>query len=379
MLGLILVGLVIRAYALAIPAGQRNSVLGVIASSHPSTVESRAMRLAGAAARGTVSTKEAEAAFAHLAAIDPLNSQPFLFFGALSERANHGPKAGALFQSALKRDPRSEAGHYFLITHSLRRGDVDGALAELSNLSRLNASAVNFERTFAAYARESGNAQALRAILDREPKRRDALLFALANDPNNADLIVELSGGMPPRSSAVGQDWRAALVQALANSGKVRDSRIRWVQLGGSRLPEGLATPGFGQSDHPLPFNWTFASGDAALVEPAANGDLNVLYFGRVDALLAGQTATLFPGRYLMSFQASGDGAPGLLFWQVECSGTPSVIIAKIPVSDGSPGMEFDVPIGCEAQQFQLRAAAGATDEKSRWTIGKLTVARVGA
>lgn len=334
--------------------------------------------MAGEAARNGGQTSDARNAFFRLAQKDPLNPQPFLFFGALAERNGTSSPAADLFNSALRRDPRSVAGHYFMATHALRKGDADTALAELSNLSRLHANSVDFAQTFSAYAQATGNKAVLRRVLAREPQRRDYLLYVLAGDPRNADLVVELSDRLPPRTGEPGEDWRAHLVRTLANAGDYRGARVRWAQLSGKPLPEGLATPGFAGSENPAPFNWTYVSGDAALIEPDGGGKLGILYYGRNDAMLAEQVTTLAPGRYRLSISAAGEGFPGLLSWQVQCAAAPASVIGVLTVANGNPSTEFVVPGDCDAQKLQLKAVAGPTDDNSRWTFDALRIERVG-
>lgn len=376
MLGAGLVFLSVRSFSVVAPPSQRPSAMTAITSGDPSTIERNAMVAAGAAARTGAGLDVAVRNFRQLAKVDPLNPAPYLFAGAVAARSGQREQAGALFRSAALRDPRSEAAHYFLANLALSNGDVDEGLDQLAILSRLNPHSVDFSKTFAAYAGTGEDPGAIRRALERNPASRDELLYALAADAGNADLIVSLVASAPTGPISTEHDWRARLVQALAAAGDYDGARLRWIELGGERFPDGLSSPGFGTGGAPPPFNWTYPGGDAGIAEPSGDGSLDVLYYGRSDAVMAEQTIRLLPGRYRLSMPASGDGQPDALAWRLVCVANSSPI-ASIPLAKGQTVGEFDIPVGCAAQKLTLAASAGATDDNSHWTIGRLSLTAV--
>lgn len=372
-LGTGLVFLSVRNFSVTVPPLLRPAVMSAITSGSPSTVERHAMLAAGTAARTGTGLDVAVREFGQLATVDPLNPAPYLFAGALAERSGQEQRAGELFRSAALRDPRSEAAHYFLAGLALAKGDVDEGLDQLAILSRLNPRSVDFSKILAAYARSGVDSGAVRHALERNRASRDALLYALAADPRNAELIVSLAGPASTDSISREHDWRARLVQALAAAGDYDGARVRWIQLGGAQFPDGLSSPDFETGGAPAPFNWTYSGGDAGIAEPSGDGSLSVFYYGRSDAVLAEQTIRLLPGRYRLSMPTSGEGQPGALAWRLSCVADANPI-ASIPLTQGQTAGAFDVPVRCAAQKLALVASVGATVDNSRWTIGRLTL-----
>ena len=333
------------------------------------------MLVAGSAARGEVSTSDARAAFFRLASVDPLNPQPFLFEGALRERSGPSGEAKEILQAGLRRDPRSLAAHYLLANHALKAGDVRSALAEMSAISHL--SNVDFGRTLVQFATSGGDRGLLLDLLRREPARRDKLLFDLAGDATNAPLVVQLARQTGATSPDGELDWRARVVAALVSAGDVNAARQKWVELGGGPMPDGLATPTFGQTGRPAPLNWTYKVDDQALVEPTDDGGLNILFYGRADSVLAEQAMSFGPGHYrLKSMVQQGEG-PGQLEWQIRCV-AGAAVIATIPLNNGSTDQTVEIPANCPAQFIALRALAGATDDNSRWVLRGLKIESMG-
>lgn len=328
---------------------------------------------AGEAARAGASTDAAKRAFKQLAKDAPLNPQPFAYFGALAESRQHSDEARSLFLSALRRDPRSLSAHYFLATNALRAGRVDEGLTELSNLARIYPGAVNFAQVFVDYARSGGDTAVLRRFFNKNPDQRDQLLFALAAEPDNADLVVSLAG--PPNSTALpdDQNWRARLIESLVAAGRYDDARRRWAELTGSRIPNGLAAPDFGRSLYPVPFNWTYGNGDAALVEPAGNGALSILYYGRADAVIAEQLAFLSVGTARLTSRAKVNSGAAGLKWTVTCLPGGDAI-ADVPVQNGTADAVFTVPGNCNVQRIELRASAVDAAGGGRWTVLPLSL-----
>lgn len=372
-LGTGLVFLSVRNFSVTVPPVSRPAVMSAITSGSSSTIERNAMLAAGTAARTGTGLDVAVRGFRQLATVDPLNPAPYLFAGALAERSGQRQRARALFQSAALRDPRSEAAHYFLAGLALSNDDIDEGLNQLAILSQLNPRSVDFSKTFAAYARLRADSGAIRRALERNRANRDELLYALAADPQNADLIVSLVASASTGPISREHDWRARLVQTLAAAGDYDAARLRWIQLGGERFPDGLSSPGFGAGGAPAPFNWTYSGGGAGVAEPSGDGSLSVLYYGRSDAVLVEQTIRLLPGRYRLSMPTSGEGQPDVLAWRLSCVANASPI-ASIPLTQGHTAGAFDVPTGCVAQKLDLVASPGATGDNSRWTIGRLTL-----
>ena len=108
------------------------------------------------------------------------------------------------------------------------------------------------------------------------------------------------------------------------------------------------------------PFNWYFPATTSGVAERSPTG-LQVEFYGRDTAELAGQLLTLAPGRYRLSVIAEGaaDGEGSKLSWTLECLQSKArlgeLVLTKVSYSPRRLGGEFTVPAqGCPAQWLRL-------------------------
>ena len=338
---------------------------------HPAVLRENAMRaIGGAAAAGGQVPQEARRAMRAAALRQPLNPEPFLVAGTVAEVEGRGDAAEQLFLAARERDPRSAGARYFLADRYFRTGRLRQGIGELAALSRImpGASAA-LAPALASFAAEPRAAPLLKRFFRSSPESRDEVLGLLSADPANAGLIVAISAEAPRTAPA--PSWQSAIVRSLIDSGQPLRAREVWQRLAGVQAANGLFNGEFRNLPAPGPFNWTFASGDAGLVEPATGGGLQILYYGRADAVLASQDLLLAPGPYRLHAQAAGDGAA--LRWRLSCAKSAQ-LLAGMPVGGAT---DFTVPAGeCPVQRIELLARAADDPRQVEVRVTRLTLDR---
>jgi tetratricopeptide (TPR) repeat protein len=350
---------------------------------HPSVIFSSGLGAVGAAAaEGRPVDRSTTQRIMTATARSPLSPEPFLVRGVEAQLAGDRALAERAFLEARRRDPRSVAARYFLADHYLKTGDTRQGLAEISALARLVPQSLrNVTPYLAAFARSQGGATHVKAMLRDHPELEPVLLRALAAEPDDADLIFSLWSG---RGGVRARDWQQRLVRNLVTDGQYAKALAAWARFTAKPAQTGvLRDPEFASTDTPPPFGWTLASGAAGVAEPEAQGRLHILYYGRDNLVLAGQTLMLQPGRYRLSMRIHGAAvAAEPLSWRVRClpsSGQIAEISLAATGQGGALTMPFQVPSsGCAAQQLELVGTAPEIPEQTDLTIGGLGLTEEG-
>ena len=356
-------------------AAPRSTIGAWMWANHPAVITDRAMAEIGASARrGEELSRATIQLVEDIAERSPLAVEPFLIHGAVAQMKGDDAKAEKLFEEARNRDPRSEAARYFLADRYLRSGRTAEALPEMAIFSRLVPTATErFAPALANYARTPGTVPQMRRFFRTSPEFEPIILSQLAADPSNADLILSLAS-----ASGTQQPWQGQLVQALVDQRQYAKARAVWGKVGGvSTSSNTIFNPAFEDSPAPPPFNWVFSiSGGVA--EPAGNGRLQVIYYGRQDVVLARQLVLLAPGPYILRMQVNGQPGDGsAVSWAVTCLSTNSAILS-LPLRQAERTAEatFAVPADCPAQRLELVGSAGEFPQTIDFTIGNLELAR---
>lgn len=142
----------------------------------------------------------------------------------------------------------------------------------------------------------------------------------------------------------------------LVKSGDYDRAYRTWARFAGLPGQPGpkLFNPDFARSSAPPPFNWQLLNGAAGVAEPAVGGGLNVLYYGREEAVLASQLLLLKPGHHRLIFSTQGAGpALGQLSWALVCLPGANRIGNEALAAGAAT---FSIPVSkCSAQELQLR------------------------
>jgi len=342
---------------------------------HPAVITDRTMAEIGASARrgeGLSSTTDRQVS--EIARRSPLAVEPFLIRGAVAQASGDEGRAERLFEEARTRDPRSEAARYFLADRFLRSGRTREALAEMAAFSRLVPTASDqFAPALAQFARTPGVVPQMRRFFRSSPEFEPLVLSNLATDARNASLILALA-----RSGGPQQAWQAQIVGALVEQRQYSRAHAVWSRVTGiGNVTPGIFNAAFDKADAPPPFNWTFAT-KGGLAEPAGNGRLRVIYYGREDVVLAQQLMLLGPGRYGLAMEVNGQPGDGsAISWSVTCLPGNEVVFS-LPLKHGQPANAgaFAVPQGCQAQRLALTGSIGEFPQSIDFTIAKLQLVK---
>lgn len=346
----------------------------------PEVLVSQSMAQVGEAAGwGKAPPETAMRRLHHLIRVAPLSVEPFLVGGAIAHRGGNINRAEALLLEARRRDPRSTAARYLLADLWLRQGRISYGLVEMANLSRLlPGSSVQLAPALSEYARMPGASEQLRPVLFANPSLREPLLNALAADPDNLQLILELERSIAQSSNARSPEWQSRLLKTLIREGAYQRAYALWQRIAGFSGPRPLLfNPYFRHVAAPPPFNWNLNSSSAGVVEPA-DGQMRVLFYGRKDAILASQLLLLPHGSYHLSLPFSGSAAPRSLTWTLQCVPASKRLIALELGSSATAQASFEVPTAdCPAQTLELRARALDAPQESDLRVGPLKLERI--
>ena len=370
---------VARLTAAAGLAETRTGLAEALAPKSPTALMSAAMAEVGqAAAAGQLPPPSAIRRLGELQRQAPLDPQPFLVEAAIAQRSGDMNRAERLLVEARRLDPRSAAARYLLADVWLRQGRVIEGLGEMATLSRLlRGSAVELVPALAEYSKTPGASGRLTNILRSNPQLRRPLLTALAADPDNAQLIVELHGAPGWSEDPRDRGWQGRLLKGLVRRGAYERAYELWRRFSRIQGDRPLLFNGdFRQLAAPPPFNWSFASGRGGFAE-ASDGSMRVLHYGREDVSLASQLLLLAPGRYRFSAPTSGSAAAGALAWRLTCMREKTLFELD---AGKSASATFDVPAeGCPAQQLALKGRALEAPQESDIRVGRTQMERVGS
>lgn len=376
-----LLGLEVTRLTLAAEFAETRPQLAARFAPHvPDVLVSQGMAQVGeAAAQGQSPPRSAIERFRQLTSAAPLRPEPFLVHGAVAQRDGNMERAEQLLVEARRRDPRSVAARYLLADLWLRQSRISQGLGEMAILSRLlPEGSIELVPALAEFARTPGAAEQLKPILSSNPRLKQPLLQALAADPDNLRLILELEGDIAGSSAVRSPDWQRTLLKSLIRTGAYERAYALWQRLAGVGGPRPLLfNHDFRRVAAPPPFNWNFNPSSAGLAE-LANGEMRVLHYGRENAMLASQLLLLPPGTYRLSVPVSGAPAPRSLAWRVSCMPAGKKLIELELTSSATAHGSFEVPTGnCAAQNLELRARAQDLPEETDVRIGPLTLERI--
>ena len=341
-------------------------------------------RLAGGAIRPGVRQKAVEA-------LDraPLSDEPFFIAGMDALVAGDAAKAERLMAEARRRNPRGRYARLILLDRYLRTGKIDQATGEMTALGGLIPGAGgHLTKELGRLALAPATSAALEKALQQNPEQRDALLEHLADTGASPELILRLARNVPASGPAARSEaWQSKLVSGLVVQGKVDQAYGLWRTFSSAKAPArkaGLYDPGLQGLPGFAPFNWYYPTTPAGVAERSPTG-LQVEYYGRDNAELAGQLLMLAPGRYRLAFTAEGsaDGESSRISWQMQCLQSKAVIgeliLSKVDYSPRRIAGDFTVPAqGCSAQWLRLTGKAAEFVKPQNVTIRGLQLGKVG-
>lgn len=353
---------------------------------HPALLKAEIMTRVGfSAARGQEPPPQTLQQLRDLAYLSPLAVEPMLVHGAIALRRGDGERGLRLFRAAADRAPRSAAARYLLADAYLRANRPAAAMQQMAVLNRLFAGAsAQLAPALAEFARRPGGSAEVRRVLKSYPELEAPLLTELAADPDNMQLILALAGTGGREPGAAAQVWQQRLISSLVERGDYAQAHSVWRQVSGVPAQPGqLFNPAFSEVAAPPPFNWDILQGSAG-VAGARNGGLDVIYYGRDDAVLARQIVLLRPGVYSLSQLVSGDpGSDGNVRWVVQCLPSKRQLAsAPLPGGGGTRrlSVRFAVPAtDCPAQSIELVGEKQELPNQVQFRIASLQLDRLAA
>jgi hypothetical protein len=382
-------GLLLALQALRVAAVQGaggEQLVALLWPNHPDRVIEKGLaRIGAAAGQGKEPDRFTLATLAEVSQRSPLASTPFLVAGTGALAAGRERRGAALLGAALSRDPRNTAAHVLLANQAIAAGDLRSALQHIAVLARLVPEGLApFGPALAEFAKEPTQAVQLAPLLNREPTLRDVVLHNLAADAGNAAVVLRLAGNLPPLApDSAPPNWQARLLGSMVEAGRIADAYQLWSRFTGRAVPAGagLIDPGFRELSLPPPFGWTLSSGAEGSAEPDGPGGLQLLYYGRSDAVLASQLTTLSTGAWRLSVRATGGGerAGDSLAWRITCAGSAAPI-GRLPLTGTGArqlAVTFTVPAGCAAQRIELAGISPEFPATTALTLNGLSLTKV--
>jgi len=376
---------VVRAAVVTNAISDRPALAAKVWPNHPRVQLALAMaRIGSAAASGKAPGAATIAQSMDAACRAPLAIEPFLIRGAIAQSEGQQDRAERLFVEAVRRDPRSSAGRFFLAQRYLSSARPAEGLRQAAVLIRLVVGGSDpLVLAIALYAKSPGAVPGLRSMFAPDPTLRDAVLAELARDPSNYRLIMALAGEEVGKTRSLATPrWQSQLLTSLVERGDFVTAGALWLRISGLRAaPVGLFNPQFAQLSAPAPFNWTFGSGEHGVAEPTTGNGLQVIYYGRTNADFATQTLLLSPGQYELRMRVLREGgANSGLAWTVACQAAGKALMT-LPVGDeaGATRMiagQFAVPAGCASQQIRLAGTVREFAAYEQVTLSDLQLVR---
>lgn len=333
-------------------AQKRPAIAHAAWPSHPRPLLNLAFaEIGAAAARGQTPPAAAVAMVGEAARSEPLASEPLLVAATDSLAKGDGKRAEELLTAALRRDPRSTAGHFLFADLLIRQQRLGEAMVHISALGRrLGAATAGFAGALATYIREPAALAKVAPVLGEDPALRIEVLKQLSLDPAATAIMARLA---TPRDR--GEDWLRRAVDVQLGAGKVDGARLLLARTGVS------ATGGLGswnQGTAAGPLAWRYPSATGGVAEAVANGPMRLVSYGRQDASLAEHVLLLPQGRYRLSFAFGAPVPAGVFEWRLTCPASPAPPVI-IPISGQTQDSMITIPAGCPSQKLAVWARIG--------------------
>jgi hypothetical protein len=313
----------------------------------------------------------------------PLADEPYLLAAVDALAAGRNAQGEKLLEETRRRNPRERLARLLLLDRYLRENKVRESVGEMKALGNLvtGASSV-LTPALARMAQDPATAAQMVPMLRAQPKLQEAVLENLVASGAEPAVVLNVAG--PAAHSGASESWKAALLARLIGRHDLGGAWDLWKRFTGYRddgAGKGLYDAGFAGLPGPPPFNWDLSAAGPGVAERGADHLLQVDYFGRDTGILASQLLMLRPGRYRLSFRASGNasGEGARLVWTMACNPGDARLL-ELPVIGVATAPKrfsavFAVPAsGCPAQWLRLSGVAGDVESAQQAAISGLTL-----
>jgi hypothetical protein len=313
----------------------------------------------------------------------PLADEPYLIAGVAALAKGQTAQGDRLLEEARRRNPRLRMAHLLLLDRYLLEHRVKDAVVEMKALGNLVAGASELlTPELARMAQDPTTAPQMLPLLRAQPVLHEAVLENLVG--SGADEAVVLNVAGPAARSGGTEPWKAALLSRLVSRDQLEQAWDLWKRfagVSGDAAGKGLYDSDFAGRPGSPPFNWDLSSSGPGVAERSRGHALQVDYYGRDNGNLASQLLMLRPGRYRLSFRATGDasGEGSRLVWTIVCNKGDASLL-RLPIggvtsdNKGFAGV-FTVPAnGCPAQWLRLVGISGDVESAQSATISGLSI-----
>ena len=296
------------------------------------------------------------ARLAALAARSPLASEPFSYLGFAALQDDDVERAEALLVEARDRRPRSRLARLSLLQIKGQQGDLEGMVAELVPLMRLEPELVEpLALEWLKILRRPSEVAMLARILAPEPKVFERVAGQAARAKLDPALLAAFVSAAPMQGDEIDPRTTGQLIAAMVDQGAYREAFASWKRRAASERTDarGLYNAEFTDRAAAPPFNWELTSSRQGSSEWTSGGGAYVDYFGRGNDTFVRQLVMLAPGRYRLTARQTAEGNGGLA-WTVRCAAGGARLLDR-PIAAG-PAFDasFVVPAGCAAQWIAL-------------------------
>lgn len=313
----------------------------------------------------------------------PLADEPFLLAAVDALARGDTARGDRLIEEARRRNPRLRLARLLLLDRYLREGRIPEAVVEMKTIDSLVEGSANaLTAALAQMVQDPKMAPQMISLLRRQPMLHAAVLESLVESGADESVVLNVAG--PAARSSGPAPWKAGLLSRLVEKGAFGRAWDVWKDFTGFQETaegKGVYDPAFAGLPGPPPFNWDLSTGGVGAAERSRGPALQVEYYGRDNGNLASQLLMLRPGRYRLSFRATGDagGEGSRLLWRVACN-PGDVRLLELPVTGVASAPKtfagtFTIPAGgCPTQWLRLVGVPGdvATDQNA--TISGLSV-----
>ncbi|GAA4040378.1 hypothetical protein GCM10022281_21680 [Sphingomonas rosea] len=351
--GVVLVaGQAVRTAVVDAETATRPALAHAVWPAHPGPGFALAFTDIGEAARkGQGPSAAARALVTEAGAREPLAPEPLLVEATDRIAAGDTRQAETLLAAALHRDPRSSAAHFMLADLMIRQQRLAEALVHVGALGRrMGGATESFATALATYIRQPDALTRVAPVLGRDPKLRAAVLKALAFDRSATPQLLALA-----RPSDRSAPWLAQALDVRIDAGEIPAARALLAHTQADDSGSALASWGDAATG---PLTWRFPAGTEAAVEPAADGPMRIVYYGRAEVAVAEHRLLLPPGRYRLAYSFSAPPPAGTFQWRLTCAGVTAPL-ASYPIEAKDGAADFNVAPGCDAQKLSLWGVMG--------------------
>jgi len=327
----------------------------------------------------------------------PFDVRALRVYGLTEARAGREDAADEILTLAGNWSLRDDPAHAWLVERRLRRGDYASSFAHADTLVRRREDIQ--PQVFRLFT-VAGNVDPARSLpvvarlLAAKPPWRPAYLASLNLTPEGlqvaGNLAILLQAGRAPFSNQELQD----LYGALINAGGIQAIQTVRGRLNRPSLATLVTNSGFGEADHPGPFQWRLYEKAGIAAEITAddlapsNVALRVVYDGYATGTVAEQLVYLAPGSYsLIAAVRNESGNPvDRLAWTLTCAtagggeraSTPAGAAGALTDAWTTLSGRFEVPANCPAQWLRLETRAADRRDPTLVWFDQVRLARAG-